>query len=223
MRAPAVCWKDRQLTSRTQIRIALATTAVVATTGIAAAVHAVAAETEPTGRPSSTVTAAAPIAPAALVVPASMDRSEVEAGKHRADKRVEKRREHARAVRAAKERARAARAEASRERASRSTVRTSTSGGARGLAAQMASSRYGWGSGQFSCLNSLWERESGWNVHASNPSGAYGIPQALPGSKMGGDWRNDAAQQISWGLGYIKGRYGDPCGAWGAFQDKGWY
>jgi uncharacterized protein YabE (DUF348 family) len=80
---------------------------------------------------------------------------------------------------------------------------------------------------QFRCLVALWNRESGWNTHASNPySGAYGIPQALPGSKMasaGADWRTNPRTQIKWGLGYIKGRYGSPCGAWAAFQSKGWY
>src|SRR5699024_3929801 len=84
----------------------------------------------------------------------------------------------------------------------------------------------GW-SGQWSCLNSLWARESGWNPHAQNPSsGAYGIPQALPGSKMasaGADWRTNPATQITWGLNYIAGRYGSPCGAWGHSQSVGWY
>ncbi|MBO2446904.1 lytic transglycosylase domain-containing protein [Actinomadura barringtoniae] len=82
------------------------------------------------------------------------------------------------------------------------------------------------GKGQFSCLVSLWNKESHWNTHAANPSGAYGIPQALPGSKMasaGPDWRNNATTQIKWGLGYIKGRYGTPCGAWSHSQSSGWY
>ncbi|GAA2604314.1 hypothetical protein GCM10010411_43070 [Actinomadura fulvescens] len=82
------------------------------------------------------------------------------------------------------------------------------------------------GKGQFGCLVELWNKESGWNTHAANPSGAYGIPQALPGSKMasaGPDWRNNPRTQIKWGLGYIKGRYGTPCGAWSAFRSKGWY
>ena len=86
---------------------------------------------------------------------------------------------------------------------------------------------YGWSSSQFSCLDSLWNQESGWNVFASNPtSGAYGIPQALPGSKMasaGPDWQSDAATQIRWGLGYIQGLYGSPCGAWAHEQADGWY
>ncbi|MFB4310736.1 lytic transglycosylase domain-containing protein [Actinomadura sp. GTD37] len=82
------------------------------------------------------------------------------------------------------------------------------------------------GDGQFGCLVKLWDRESGWNTHAANPSGAYGIPQALPGSKMssaGPDWRNNATTQIKWGLGYIKDRYKTPCGGWSHFQSAGWY
>ena len=77
---------------------------------------------------------------------------------------------------------------------------------------------YGWGSDQFRCLDLLWTRESGWRADAYNgSSGAYGIPQSLPGSKMasaGADWRTNAATQINWGLGYIDARYGSPCGAW---------
>jgi hypothetical protein len=87
--------------------------------------------------------------------------------------------------------------------------------------------RFGWGASQFSCLDSLWTRESKWNVHATNPtSGAYGIPQALPGTKMasaGPDWRNNAITQITWGLGYIRNVYGSPCGAWGHSEGHGWY
>jgi hypothetical protein len=77
---------------------------------------------------------------------------------------------------------------------------------------------FGFSSSQWSCLYSLWEQESTWNVYAENASsGAYGIPQSLPGSKMasaGADWQTDAATQIKWGLGYIKDVYGTPCGAW---------
>jgi hypothetical protein len=95
----------------------------------------------------------------------------------------------------------------------------------RAIASGLLSS-YGWGANQMSCLNSLWNRESGWNVHAANASGAYGIPQALPGSKMssaGPDWANNPTTQIKWGLGYIKSMYGSPCGAWGHSQSTGWY
>jgi hypothetical protein len=99
------------------------------------------------------------------------------------------------------------------------------SGSAQQIALGMLGS-YGWSSGQFSCLVSLWNRESGWNVTASNGSGAYGIPQALPADKMasaGPDWQTDAATQIRWGLGYIKGLYGSPCGAWAHEEADGWY
>jgi hypothetical protein len=86
---------------------------------------------------------------------------------------------------------------------------------------------FGFASSQWSCLYSLWERESTWNVYASNPvSGAYGIPQSLPGDKMasaGADWQTDATTQIRWGLGYIKSVYGTPCGAWQNEVDYGYY
>jgi len=103
---------------------------------------------------------------------------------------------------------------------------TGGSGSARQIARSMLGS-YGWSSGQFSCLDSLWSAESGWSVTASNPSsGSYGIPQALPGSKMGSagpDWETNATTQITWGLGYIQSLYGSPCGAWSHEQSTGWY
>ncbi len=80
---------------------------------------------------------------------------------------------------------------------------------------------------QFGCLVKLWDKESGWRTTAQNPtSGAYGIPQALPGEKMasaGDDWRTNPRTQIKWGLGYIKDRYGSPCEAWAHSQSVGWY
>ncbi|MEX0429089.1 lytic transglycosylase domain-containing protein [Nocardioides sp. DS6] len=87
-------------------------------------------------------------------------------------------------------------------------------------------SSYGWSGSQFGCLDSLWTKESGWRVNAYNPSGAYGIPQALPGSKMssaGPNWQTDAETQIKWGLGYIQDRYGSPCGAWAHSESYNWY
>jgi hypothetical protein len=100
------------------------------------------------------------------------------------------------------------------------------SGSAQQIAEQMLS-QYGWSSSQFSCLEPLWAHESGWSVTAENPSsGAYGIPQAMPGSEMasaGADWQTDAATQIRWGLDYIRGRYGSPCGAWAHEESDGWY
>jgi len=101
-----------------------------------------------------------------------------------------------------------------------------SSGDPRAVARSLLGS-FGFAASEFSCLDPLWAGESGWDVHADNPSSsAYGIPQALPGSKMataGPDWQNDAATQIKWGLGYIKGRYGTPCGAWSFKQAHGWY
>jgi Transglycosylase SLT domain len=86
---------------------------------------------------------------------------------------------------------------------------------------------FGWGGRQFSPLVKLWNRESGWNKYAQNPSsGAYGIPQAVPGSKMasaGKNWRSNATTQIRWGLRYIKGRYGYPRRAWQHELAYGWY
>ncbi|MEI2778709.1 MAG: hypothetical protein V9G19_22625 [Tetrasphaera sp.] len=88
---------------------------------------------------------------------------------------------------------------------------------------------YGFGADQWSCLSRLWVGESNWNYRAANSSsGAYGIPQALPGSKMGAvadDWKTNPTTQIRWGLKYIKDVYGSPCGAWGAWNARypHWY
>ena len=103
---------------------------------------------------------------------------------------------------------------------------TAPSGSPEQIAQQMLS-QFGWSSSQFSCLQPLWEHESGWSVTAENPaSGAYGIPQSLPASQMssaGGDWQTNAATQIRWGLTYIQGRYGSPCGAWAHEESDNWY
>ncbi len=94
------------------------------------------------------------------------------------------------------------------------------------IAAQLVADR-GWNSTQFSCLETLWEHESGWRVDATNPTtGAYGIPQSLPGDKMashGSDWRTNPKTQIEWGLDYIASRYTTPCGAWSFWQSNNWY
>jgi hypothetical protein len=86
---------------------------------------------------------------------------------------------------------------------------------------------YGWSTSEFSCLDSLYTSESNWNVTAENSySGAYGIPQALPGDKMasfGSDWQTSAQTQLEWGLSYIQDRYGSPCGAWSFWQSNNWY
>jgi hypothetical protein len=93
--------------------------------------------------------------------------------------------------------------------------------------AQRMLGQFDWPPSQFRYLNLLWTRESGWDVYASNPySGAYGIPQAVPGAKMataGPDWTSDARTQILWGLRYIKEIYGSPLGAWEHELADGWY
>jgi hypothetical protein len=93
---------------------------------------------------------------------------------------------------------------------------------------QRLASSYGWASGsQWSCLDALWTRESGWRmVWNYQGSGAYGIPQALPASKMasaGADYMTNPATQINWGLDYIRAVYGTPCGAWAHETSDGWY
>ncbi|HYH77430.1 MAG TPA: lytic transglycosylase domain-containing protein [Arthrobacter sp.] len=88
-------------------------------------------------------------------------------------------------------------------------------------------SAYGWGQDQFQCLAQLWTKESNWLTTATNPySGAYGIAQALPPGKYasaGSDWLTSYRTQIEWGLGYIRDRYGSPCGAWSHSGQYNWY
>jgi len=193
--------------------IAAATGVVVASTGLTVGMNAWASDAETTAKPA--VTRIGPMPEGAGVA-----RGGKPAGELLQDiKKKQRRIAAAKAAREARER---------RERAARSASRAvSYSGDARGIAAEMAAERYGWGTGEFSCLNALWTRESGWDTNASNPSsGAYGIPQALPGSKMaafGSDWQTNPVTQIEWGLDYIGGRYGTPCGAWSTFQSQGWY
>lgn len=111
--------------------------------------------------------------------------------------------------------------------AAEAAAAANTPEGARATAASIALNDYGWGSDQFSCLESLWNKESGWNYQAENPdSGAYGIPQSLPGNKMStvaGDWATNATTQIIWGLKYIAAAYGTPCSAWSHSQATDWY
>ena len=99
--------------------------------------------------------------------------------------------------------------------------------GAKLVAKALIAEKYQWGEGQYACLNKLWTKESHWNYKARNKvSGAHGIPQALPATKMeivGTDWRTNPVTQISWGLKYINERYDTPCKAWGKFKRSRWY
>jgi hypothetical protein len=99
--------------------------------------------------------------------------------------------------------------------------------GAKRFAKEMMATEYGWGEGQYKCLNRLWTKESNWNYQARNPrSGAHGIAQALPASKMekvGTDWRTNPITQIQWGLLYVSERYDTPCAAWNKFRRSNYY
>jgi len=161
---------------------------------------------------------------------------------HRAEVRDARAEADAAAARAAAEAARvaaqaaadAAAAEAQRQaaahQAARDAQRQSVATNAKQdpkAAARAMLAEFGFADSQFSCLSSLWTRESNWLYTATNPSsGAYGIPQSLPASKMasaGADYRTNPVTQIRWGLGYIKQVYGTPCAAWAHSQSTGWY
>ncbi|MFC8510208.1 transglycosylase SLT domain-containing protein [Streptomyces sp. NPDC057411] len=116
------------------------------------------------------------------------------------------------------------------ERASRSAVRDASSFSAQGsysVSEVKAIARQMIPADQFQCFSNIVDHESGWNYRATNASsGAYGLVQALPGSKMssaGADWQTNPATQIKWGLSYMDGRYGSPCGAWSFWQANRWY
>ena len=131
------------------------------------------------------------------------------------------------AAAAAFDQAQADAAAAAQAAAAQALASANTHDGARATARDLAASTYGWGDDQFQCLDKLWQKESGWSYSAYNASsGATGIPQSLPGSKMasaGSDWETNATTQIIWGLGYINGSYGTPCSAWSHSQSMNWY
>jgi len=99
--------------------------------------------------------------------------------------------------------------------------------GAKLVAKALIAEKYQWGEAQYACLNKLWTKESHWNYKARNKvSGAHGIAQALPATKMevvGTDWRTNPVTQITWGLKYINERYDTPCKAWSKFKRSRWY
>ena len=99
--------------------------------------------------------------------------------------------------------------------------------GAKVVTKAIMADEYGWSEDQYRCLNNLWTKESHWNYKAHNyRSGAHGIPQALPASKMdliADDWRTNPVTQIRWGLRYIEDRYDTPCGAWSKFKRHRYY
>lgn len=192
--------------------------------------------------PATTEDAAADTATVNKATAALLDRLEAAKQKKAAEEAAKKAAEEAAAKKAAEEAAaKKAAEEAAASRSSSSSSGSSGSSSSSGSAASTGDNSVsgakataralvadrGWGSDQFTCLEKLWQKESGWNYKAYNSSsGAYGIPQALPGSKMasaGNNWKTSAATQIRWGLSYIDGRYGTPCGAWKHSQSVGWY
>ena len=118
-------------------------------------------------------------------------------------------------------------AAAAAAKAAAAQAAANTPAGAKATASALAASRFGWGADQFQCLDNLWTKESGWNYRAYNANGgATGIPQALPGSKMGtvaADWQTNATTQVTWGLQYISAAYGTPCAAWSHSQANNFY
>ncbi|MEV1051752.1 transglycosylase SLT domain-containing protein [Streptomyces sp. NPDC049887] len=132
---------------------------------------------------------------------------------------------------AAEEKAqREAEAKEAEERASRSAVRDASSFATQSsysVSEVQAMARQMVPGDQFQCFSNIVDHESSWNYRAQNPSsGAYGLVQALPGSKMasaGADWQTNPATQIKWGLNYMNDRYGSPCGAWSFWQANNWY
>jgi hypothetical protein len=235
-RKPARHRKPRESRQPSKITLAVAGATAVATIAVASGV-AVAAPGGPASQaapPRSRPAAGAADATDAIrqlarqkIQLAAVERDRLAAEARRAAARRAARRRAA-AQREARRRAAAQRAarQARQPAGSPASTPAAPSGSPQQIAAAMLGS-FGWSSGQFGCLQSLWNAESGWNPSATNPiSGAYGIPQALPGSKMataGADWQTNPATQIKWGLGYIQQVYGSPCAAWSHEQSTGWY
>jgi len=158
------------------------------------------------------------------VLKAEEERKKAERKAKREAKREAERKARKAAERKAKKEAER---KAAQERAARSrAAQGGTPAQNRALGMQMCAER-GWSSYQCEDLGRLWQKESGWSSSAHNSSsGAHGIPQSLPGSKMsshGSDWATSARTQIAWGLDYIAGRYGNPSNAWAHSQSRGWY
>jgi len=226
--------KPRQRRGPSKITVAVAGTTAVASIAVASGVAAAAPEAPASkAAPSRQAAATASVSDATRQVArvkidlAVQEQHRLAAQARRAAARREARRRAAARRAAELAAARQAQQSAAQQSAGNSASAPATpSGSPQQIAAAMLGS-FGWSSSEFGCLQSLWNAESGWNPSASNPiSGAYGIPQALPGSKMasaGADWQTNPATQIKWGLGYIKQVYGSPCAAWSHEQSAGWY
>lgn len=164
----------------------------------------------------------------AAAADAAARKSAEEAARLQAAKDAEAKKEAA--EEAAKREAEARAAKEAEERASRSAVRDASSFSTQSsysISEVQAIARQMVPGDQFQCFSNIVDHESSWNYRAQNPSsGAYGLVQALPASKMasaGADWRTNPATQIKWGLNYMNDRYGSPCGAWSFWQANRWY
>jgi len=204
------------------------TAAAAGTVTLATALSVVAVTAPPSASPVSATADAAFISAASPSSQASVTAQAKATQAHALEQQItaEKAAPAAKAAAAKAAAARAAAKAAAAKHHTQVTAVTEPSGSPEQIAQQMLG-KFGWSASQFSCLQPLWEHESGWNVHAENPSsGAYGIAQALPASQMasaGPDWQTNAATQIKWGLTYIHDRYGSPCGAWAHEESVGWY
>ncbi|MDQ7878942.1 phospholipase [Microbacterium sp. QXD-8] len=219
------------LAARVALTEATAVTADIAASGLDLGLPDTSIETAPLEQATDRLSKL-DLVPMLLVPGLTADATRVTAGVSARISELRERLDAAKAQKAAEEAAAAAAAAAAEaqrqaEAAAAALAAANTPEGAKATARQMAASQYGWGDGQFSCLESLWDKESDWNYQAYNSgSGATGIPQSLPGNKMasaGADWQTNAATQIAWGLGYIAGSYGTPCAAWGHSQATDWY
>lgn len=157
---------------------------------------------------------------------AKKKREEEEAARKAAEEEAKRKAEEEAARKAAEEEAARKAAEEEAARQARANVSQSVAA-LQDYAHNLVINSYGWSEADFTALVNLWNKESGWNVYCYNSySGAYGIPQSLPGNKMsseGADWETNGETQIRWGLKYIQGRYGSPSGAWGHFLSHNWY
>lgn len=190
----------------------IATVSTVAVATIAAGLGPIAEASTPTTTASST--GQANVAPAGLVVGVAPRAAAVPARSPGAVDAAE----HARATK---------RASRASFRPSASPYRFASKRFNRWYARRYMAYKYKWNRNQFRCIAPLWGKESAWNERAHNPSsGAHGIPQASPGSKMakyGRSWRTNPTVQIKWGLAYIHGVYRTPCGAWSFWRNHHWY
>ena len=228
-RAQAAPFATPAVFSRAFRRPLASALAIASVVGVSAAGFASAAK--PHASPISFTASPAAVAQAAELADNQIDTNAAlsqarRAGVQRASALTQQQKAAADALAAALSRARKAAAERVARDQQRQGILARAQSDPRAVARLLVGDR-GWGDAQFGCLDSLWAKESGWRWQANNSSsGAYGIPQALPGSKMasfGSDWATNPVTQIKWGLQYISARYGDPCSAWAQSSAANWY